>query len=298
MVAMSSVRKAIIPVAGFGTRFLPATKAMPKEMLPIIDKPVIQHVVEEAVASGITDIILVTSSSKRSVEDHFDDNPILEAWLKKSGKTRALEEIRSIGTLANFIYVRQKGPYGNATPVFNCRHLIGDEPFAVLFGDEILMGKTPRLAQMIRVFEKYGDPVLAAIEVTQEETRKYGILDPAAEVERGVFQLRGMVEKPGPERAPSRLASIGSYVLTPDIFRVIEKTKRGVGGELVLLDAIRGLMKERPIYAKKIEGRFYDTGSKIGWLRANIERALEREDLAEETRALIKQLRTSRRPLA
>lgn len=287
---MSSVRKAIIPVAGFGTRFLPATKAMPKEMLPIIDKPVIQYVVEEAVASGITDIILVTSGTKRAVEDHFDDNPILEAWLKRGGKAHAFEEIRAIGKMANFIYVRQKGPYGNATPVLNCRHLIGNEPFVVLFGDEIVVGKTPRLAQMIAVHEKYGDPVLAAIEVSADGTRKYGIIDPAAEVERGVFQLKGMVEKPGPKNAPSRLASIGSYVLTPDIFARIEKTKKGHSGEIVLLDAIRDLMKTRPIYAKKIEGAYHDTGSKIGWLRANIELALSREDLAAETRALVKKL--------
>ncbi len=285
-----SVRKAIIPVAGFGTRFLPVTKAMPKEMLPIIDKPVIQYVVEEAVASGITDIILVTSGTKRAVEDHFDDNPILEAWLKQSGKTRALEEIRSIGKLANFIYVRQKGPYGNATPVLNCRHLIGDEPFAVLFGDEILIGKKPRLRQMIEVYEKYGDPVIGAIEVTREETKKYGILDPAAEVEHGVYQLRGMVEKPGPERTPSLLAATGAYILTPNIFDHIEKMKRGHGGELILLDAIRGLMKRRPVYAKTIEGAYYDTGSKLGWLRANLELALQREDLAEDTRKLVQSL--------
>ncbi len=287
---MSSVRKAIIPVAGFGTRFLPATKAMPKEMLPIIDKPVIQYVVEEAVASGITDIILVTSSSKRAVEDHFDDNQTLEAWLKKSKKFRALEDVRAIGKMANFIYVRQKGPYGNATPILNCRHLIGDEPFAVLFGDEVLRVKTPRLGQMIKVFEKYGDPVLAAIKVTREETTKYGILEPTAEVERGVFQLKGMVEKPGPERAPSQLASIGAFVLTPDIFSAIENTKRGHGGELILLDAIRGLIKQRPVYAKTIEGTFYDTGSKLGWLRANLEMALQREDLAQDTKRLIRLL--------
>lgn len=292
--SMTSVRKAIIPVAGFGTRFLPVTKAMPKEMLPIIDKPVIQYVVEEAVASGITDIILVTSSSKRAVEDHFDDNQTLEAWLKKSKKLRALEEVRAIGKMANFIYVRQKGPYGNATPVLNARHLIGDEPFAVLFGDEIIVGKTPRLRQMISVFEKYQDPVLAAIEVSPEETKKYGILDPAAEVERGIHQLRGMVEKPGPERAPSRLASIGAFILTPDIFRAIEHTKRGQGGEFVLLDAIRELMKHRPVYAKKIEGAYYDTGSKIGWLRANLEIALERKDLSQETEQLVKSLSKGR----
>jgi len=288
---MQTVRKAIIPVAGFGTRFLPATKAMPKEMLPIIDKPVIQYVVEEAVASGITDIILVTNISKRAVEDHFDDNKPLEDWLKATGKKQQLEEIRAIGRLANFIYLRQKGPYGNATPVLNARNLIGDEPFAVLFGDEVIVGKKPRLKQMIETFDKYGDPVLCAIPVDEEGTRRYGIIDPAAEVEKGVFQLKGMVEKPGPDRAPSRLASMGAYILTPDIFRAIEKTKKGHGGEVVLLDAIFGLMKKRPIYAKTIEGRFYDTGSKIGWLKANIEIALQRPDMARETRALVKSLK-------
>lgn len=286
-----SVRKAIIPVAGWGTRFLPATKAMPKEMLPIIDKPVIQYVVEEAVASGITDIILVTSWSKRAVEDHFDDNQALEAFLKSSKKIKQLKEIRAIGTLANFMYLRQKGPYGNATPVLNARHAIGNEPFAVLFGDEMIVGKTPRLRQMIDVYEKYGDPVLSVIKVGAEGTKRYGIIDPAAEVEPGVFQVKGMVEKPGPDKAPSRLAAIGSYVLTPDIFDSIQKTKRGHGGELVLLDAVRGLMKRRPIYAKTIEGTYYDTGSKIGWLKANLEMALQRPDMAKDARALVKNLK-------
>lgn len=287
---MQKVRKAVIPVAGFGTRFLPATKAMPKEMLPIIDKPVIQYVVEEAVTSGITDIILVTNISKRAVEDHFDDNLTLEAWLKATGKKAQLEEIRAIGRMANFTYIRQKGPYGNATPVLNARALIGDEPFAVLFGDEVIVGKKPRLKQMIETFEKYRDPVLCAIEVGEEDTKRYGIIDPAAEVEKGVVQLKGMVEKPGPDKAPSRLASIGAYVLTPDIFGAIEKTKKGHGGELVLLDAIFGLMKKRPVYAKRIEGEYFDTGSKIGWLRANLEIALNRPDLRTEARALVKKL--------
>ncbi|MBI5654323.1 UTP--glucose-1-phosphate uridylyltransferase [Candidatus Uhrbacteria bacterium] len=287
---MQKVRKAIIPVAGFGTRFLPATKASPKEMLPIIDKPVIQYVVEEAVASGITDIILVTNISKRAVEDHFDDNPNLESWLKASGKKEQLEEIKAIGHLANFIYVRQKGPYGTATPVMNARSLIGDEPFAVLFGDELVVGKKPRLKQLIEVYEKYGDPVLCSIPVTDEETKKYGIIDPAAEVEKGVYQLKGLVEKPGPQKAPSRLGSIGAHVLTPDIFDEINKLKKGYGGEMILLDAIFSLMKKRPVYAKRIEGTYYDTGSKIGWLRANLEMALSRPDLAKETRVLVKKL--------
>ncbi|MBU1907994.1 UTP--glucose-1-phosphate uridylyltransferase [Patescibacteria group bacterium] len=282
------IRKVVIPVAGYGTRFLPATKAMPKEMLPIIDKPVIQYVVEEAVASGIEDVILVTSSAKRAVEDHFDDNHELEHWLEKTGKHEQLETIRQIGKMANFIYVRQKGPYGNATPVMNCRHLLGDEPFAVLFGDELFSGAAPRLRQMIEVFEKYGDPVLGAIKVDDNGTKRYGIIDPAAEVETGVFQLKGMVEKPGPEHAPSRMAAIGSYVLTPDIFDTMTQAKPGHGGEYVLLDAVCMLMKKRPIYAKMLDGAYHDTGSTLGWLMANIDTALRREDLKEDTEAFLK----------
>lgn len=285
-----SVRKVIIPVAGYGTRFLPATKAMPKEMLPIIDKPVIQYVVEEAVASGIEDVILVTSWTKRSVEDHFDENTELESWLRKTGKHEQLEEIRSIGKLANFIYVRQKGPYGSSTPVLNARHLIGDEPFAVLFGDELFFGKKPRLKQMIETYEKYGDPVLGVVPVDDDGTKRFGIIDPGAQVEKDVYQLKGMVEKPGPERAPSHLAAMGNYILTPDIFSVIEKTKRGHNGEAVLLDAIFNLMKKRPVYAQVLEGTSYDTGSKLGWLRANIEVALRRPDLAADTKKLLKKL--------
>ena len=287
---MPTIRKAVIPVAGFGTRFLPATKAMPKEMLPIIDKPVIQYVVEEAVASGITEIILVTSSSKRAVEDHFDDNHELETWLKKQKKFRALETIKNIGKLANFVYVRQKGPYGNATPILNVKHLIGDEPFAVLFGDDVMANKKPRLKQMIETFEKYTDPILGVIPTDDKGTEKYGIITPGKEVEKGVIQVKGLVEKPGPKKAPSRLASIGCYILTPDIFGAIAETKRGHSGELVLLDAIFTLMKSRPIYAKLLEGTYFDTGSKIGWLEANLKTALEREDLRGEVRKMLKRL--------
>jgi len=284
------IKKAVIPVAGFGTRFLPATKAMPKEMLPIIDKPVIQYVVEEAVASGITDIFLVTSSSKRAVEDHFDDNHELEGWLRKQKKMRALEDIKKIGRLANFVYVRQKGPYGNATPILNVKHLIGDEPFAVLFGDEVMTGAKPRLSQMIATYEKYRDPVLGVIPTDDKGTEKYGIIDPGPEVEKGIYQLKGVVEKPGPKKAPSHLASIGSYILTPDIFDAISHTKRGHGGELVLLDAIFTLMKKRPVYARLLEGTYFDTGSKIGWLEANLKIALERADLKDETKRMLKSL--------
>ncbi len=286
-----TVRKAIIPVAGFGTRFLPMTKAMPKEMLPIIDKPIIQYIVEEAVASGITDIILVTSHAKRPVEDHFDDNKELEGWLVKQRKKDLLEQIRKIGKLANFVYVRQKGPYGSATPVLNAAHLIGDEPFAVMYGDDVYAGKTPRLKQMIDVFEKYRDPVMGVIKVSDEETKRYGIVDPQAQVEKRVYQLKGLVEKPGPEKAPSRLAAAAGYILTPDIFQEIRKLKAGHGGEYVLVDAIQRLMKKRPTYACEVEGTYYDTGSKLGWLRANIEMALARPEMAGEVKAMLKKMK-------
>ncbi len=285
-----NVRKVIIPVAGFGTRFLPVTKAMPKEMLPIIDKPVIQYIVEEAVASGIEDVILVTSHTKRPVEDHFDDNPTLEAWLKAQEKKRALEDIRDISKLANFIYLRQKGPYGNATPVMNAKHLIGDEPFAVLFGDDVFDAPVPRLRQMLDVYERYGDPVLTALKTDAEGTKKYGIIEPGAKVAPRVYEVKGVVEKPGPKRAPSRLATIGGYVLTPDIFGEIKRLKPSASGELYLLDAISMLMKKRPVFAKEIEGTYHDTGSKIGWLRANLAYALRRPDMAKEARRMIRSL--------
>ncbi len=282
------VRKVIIPVAGLGTRFLPVTKAMPKEMLPIIDKPIIQYVVEEAVASGITDIILVTSHAKRPVEDHFDDNKELEGWLTKQGKTDLLEQIQGIGKLANFVYIRQKGPYGNATPVLNAAHVIGDEPFAVVFGDDVFDCKVPRLQQMIRVYEKYGDPVLGVTKVEREDIKRYGIIEPEATVEKGVYQLKSVVEKPEPDKAPSRLAATGGYILTPDIFQEIRALKPGHGGEYVTLDAIRHLMARRPVYACEIDGTYYDTGSKIGWLTANFEMALKRPEMAKDVKRMIK----------
>ncbi len=283
-----TVRKVIIPVAGFGTRFLPATKAMPKEMLPIIDKPVIQYVVEEAVASGITDVILVTSGTKRAVEDHFDDNETLEAWLKKTGKNDVLKMIKRIGKLANFIYVRQKGPYGNATPVLNAAHLIGNEPFAVVWGDDVYTGKIPRLKQMIDVYEKYHDPVLGVIKVTPPETKRYGIIDPGVKVEPRVYQIKNVVEKPGPDNTPSLLAANAGYILTPDIFKEIRRMKPGHGGEYVLADAIHMLMKKRPVYARELEGTYHDTGTKLGWLRANIEMALERPEMRKDVGKMLR----------
>lgn len=283
-----SVRKVIIPVAGFGTRFLPATKAMPKEMLPIIDKPVIQYVVEEAVASGITDIILVTSHAKRAVEDHFDENQLLESWLREQGKMEVLGQIKDITRMANFIYIRQKGPYGNATPVLNAAHLIGpDEPFAMVFGDDVYTGKVPRIKQMIDVYEKYHDPVVGVVEVPRSEVKRYGVIDPESEVEPGVFRCKGVIEKPTPEEAPSCLATNAGFILTPDIFEEIRQLTPPPGGEYVTLDAVKSLMKKRSLYACKIQGEYHDTGSKIGWLRANLAMALEREDLKKEARTMI-----------
>jgi len=284
---MSKITKAVIPVAGYGTRFLPATKALPKEMLPIVDKPVVQYVIEEAVNSGIKDIILVTGASKRAVEDHFDYNLELESWLKRTKKEDKLSEVRKIAELANFIYIRQKGPYGNGTPVLNVKHLIGDEPFCVMWGDDVFMSKKPVLTQMIEVFEKYGDPVLTALEVDDEGTEKYGILD-VTEVEKDTFQVKTIVEKPGPKKAPSHLAALGRYILTPDIFKALETIPLSKGGELWLVDAIFKLSKERPLYAKKIEGKYYDLGSKLSWLKANVELGLEHPEVGKEFRKYLK----------
>lgn len=288
---MFKIKKAIIPVAGYGTRFLPATKAMPKEMLPIIDKPVIQYIVEEAVASGIEEIILVTGASKRAIEDHFDYNYELQNWLKKQGKEEQRKQIKAIADMANFIYVRQKGPYGNGTPVLNCEKIIGNEPFAVIWGDDLFVGdRKPRLKQLIDVYQKYSDPVLTTIKIDDEGTKKYGVID-GVEVEKGVFQVKSIVEKPGPEKAPSRNGTIGAYVLTPDIFEILKKTKRGKDGELWLVDAIASLSKKRPIYACQVDGTYYDTGSKIGWLKANIDFALNRSDLRDDFKKLLKNIK-------
>lgn len=286
----STIKKVIIPVAGFGTRFLPATKAQPKEMLPIIDKPVIQYIVEEAVASGIDEVILVTGASKRAIEDHFDYNHELQSWLKKQGKDALREEIKQIADMANFIYVRQKGVYGNATPVLNCKDLIGNEPFALLWGDDLFSGGArPRLAQLIETFERYGDPVVAAIPIDDAGTEKFGVIR-GAEVETDVYQIDTIVEKPGPRRAPSRIGAVGGYVLTPDIFDVLLRLKPGKNKELGMVDALAILAKQRPIYARMVHNDYHDTGSKIGWLKANVDFALKRPDLHDEFRRYLRSI--------
>lgn len=283
------IRKAIIPAAGLGTRFLPATKAMPKEMFPVINKPVIQYVVEEAVASGIEDIIIVTGRHKRNIEDHFDNPFELEYHLSESGKDEQLEEIRRISSLANFIYVRQKGAYGNATPVINARRLIGDEPFAVLYGDDFFISRPPRLKQMIDAYNYYKGPILCCIESKKEEdTKRYAFIK-GDKVSENIIQVDELIEKPGPGRAPSNIASVSGYVLTPDIFEVLDHLKPGKGGEYYLPDAIAELGKKRSIFGCVIQnGSYYDTGNPFAYLKANIDIGLKDPELGAELKAYLK----------
>lgn len=284
------IRKAVIPAAGYGTRFLPMTKACPKEMLPIIDKPIIQYVVEEAVASGIEDIIIVTGSNKRAIEDHFDHNLELENYLEKGGKLEQLEEIRKIARMANFVYIRQKGPYGNGTPVLNAENVIGNEPFAVLWGDEFIYAEPPRLKQMIEVFDQYQDPVISAVRVTQDRLNKYGIAK-VKDVAPKIFEIEEIVEKPEPQDAPSDLATHGAYILTPDIFQALKKLEPGKCGEIWLTDGINALRGNHKIYAREIEnGKYYDTGNKLEYLKANVDFALKREDINNEFKEYLEEI--------
>lgn len=278
-----------MPVAGFGTRFLPITKALPKEMLPVVDKPVVQYIVEELVASGIPDIIFVTGQNKRAVEDHFDFHPELEAWLEKTGKDKALAEVRKIASLANFVYIRQKGPYGNGTPVLNARHLIGNEPFVVVWADEFFINREkPRVRQLVEIFEKYSGTVLTAVKTDDEGTKRYAIIE-GTKIEEDVLQITKMVEKPGPKATKSRLASVGGYVLTSEIFDELEKTPVR-NQELWLADAIASLGKKQPLYAKKVEAEYYDVGSRLGWYEANLKLGLKSPELGGELKKLIKNL--------
>lgn len=282
------IRKAVIPAAGFGTRFLPATKAMPKEMLPIVDKPIIQYVVEEAVASGIEDIVIVTGWHKRSIEDHFDYPFELERRLLDAGKEKQAEEVRRIANLANFIYVRQKGPYGNGTPVLNARRVIGDEPFAVLWGDEFIHSNPPRLKQMIDVWEKTGQPNISAVRVAKDAVSKYGIAD-VEPVSDGVSKIKRIVEKPKPEDAPSDLAAHGAYIFTPRIFDILAQTPVGKSNELWLTDAISTLAKETDVHAVEIKnGKYYDTGNKLEYLKTVVEFGLDHPEVKDDFRAFLK----------
>lgn len=290
---MKKVTKAVIPAAGFGTRFLPQTKAMPKEMLPIVDKPVIQYVVEEAVASGIKDIVIVTGSSKRAIEDHFDmPNADLVNNLIQGGKEKLLEEVKRIAEMANFIYIRQKGLYGNGTPVLSAESVIGNESFAVLWGDEFISSDPPRLSQMMKVYEKYGGVVISGVRIEQKERlSKYGIAD-LEPVEDKVYKINRIVEKPNPDEAPSNLATHGAYILPPEVFPALRGLKPTKGGEIWLTDAINVLREQGvPVYACEIEnGTYYDTGSKIEYLKTVIEFALKHKDLNGEFREYLKSL--------
>jgi UTP--glucose-1-phosphate uridylyltransferase len=276
-------RKAVFPVAGLGTRFLPATKAQPKEMLPLVDKPIIQYGVEEALASGVDNIILVTGRGKNAIEDHFDVSVELETFLEARGKTDLLAEIRKISNLINFSYVRQGEPLGLGHAVLVTRTLVGQEPFAVILGDDVIDAKPPALRQMIDVFEDVDGPVLAIEEVPRADVSAYGIID-ADEVRPGVYKIRDLVEKPPRDEAPSNLAIIGRYLLTPDIFPALEATAKDRTGEIQLTNGLRRLLKQRPIYGCRIDGVRHDTGNKLGFLRAVVYFALRRPDLADRFR--------------
>jgi UTP--glucose-1-phosphate uridylyltransferase len=272
------IRKAVFPAAGLGTRFLPATKAQPKEMLPLVDKPIIQYGVEEAVASGVDNIILVTGRGKNAIEDHFDVSVELETFLEARGKKELLAEIRKISNLINFSYVRQGEPLGLGHAVLVARPLVGDEPFAVILGDDVIDATPPALRQMIDVFEEVNGPVLAIERVPREDVSSYGIIA-GEEIRPGVYRIHDLVEKPPRDEAPSDLAIIGRYILTPDIFPALAATVSDRTGEIQLTNGLRQLLKSRPIYGCQINGARHDTGNKLGFLKAVVYFALRRRDL-------------------
>lgn len=289
------VRKAVIAAAGFGTRFLPQTKAMPKEMLPLVDKPIIQYIVEELVDAGIEDIVIVTGYHKRSIEDHFDHlSADLRANLKQGGKTELLEETKKISNLANFAYIRQKGPYGNGTPILNAEHLIGDEPFIYTFADDFIVAEPSRFAQMIELYERTGSTVLTCIRVEKDEDyKRYGIVA-GDQVEDGILRMSTIVEKPGRENAPSNLASVSGYLFTPDIFEYLHRAKENLqddqefyaqfGMQLMINDG-----KELLAYEVK-NGKYYDTGNKLEYLKTVVDFALRHDDLKDEFRDYLRTL--------
>jgi len=278
-----TVRKVVFPAAGLGTRFLPATKAQPKEMLPLVDKPIIQYGVEEAVSSGVTNIILVTGRGKNAIEDHFDVNIELESFLQVRGKTEQLAEVRKISSMINVAYVRQGEPLGLGHAVLVARELVGDEPFAVILADDVIDANPPAIKQMIDVFDRVGGPVLAVERMPREEISKYGVIAPALgeNLGDGIYRVRDLVEKPPAREAPSDLAIIGRYILTPDIFPALASIKSDRTGEIQLTNGLRELLKSRPIYACEVQGVRHDTGNKLGFLKAVVYFALKRPDLAE-----------------
>jgi len=278
---VKKVRKAIIPAAGLGTRFLPATKAMPKEMLPIVDKPTIQYIVEEAIASGIEDIIIVTGKGKRSIEDHFDFAPELEQNLESKGKFDLLDRVRYSTNLADIHYIRQKEPKGLGHAVWCARNFIGDEPFAVLLGDDIVQSDTPCLRQLINQYEETHSSVIGVQSVPDQETHRYGIVEPSVQDGRR-YQVENFVEKPAPGTAPSNLAIMGRYVLTPEIFMYLDQQETGAGGEIQLTDAIHKLNQIQRVFAYDFEGKRYDVGEKVGFVKTTVEFALQNEEIRGE----------------
>jgi UTP--glucose-1-phosphate uridylyltransferase len=278
---LMKVRKAIIPAAGLGTRFLPATKAQPKEMLPIVDKPTLQYIIEEAVESGIEEILIITGRNKKSIEDHFDRSVELELELETKGKHELLEEVKKISDMVNIHYIRQKEPKGLGHAIYCAKSFIGNEPFAVLLGDDIVYSEKPCLKQMIGAYDEYKTSVLGVQEVLQEDVCKYGIVD-GKQIDGRVYTVKGLVEKPAIEDAPSNIAILGRYIINPAIFEILEHTQPGRGGEIQLTDALKELAQKEAMYAYNFEGRRYDVGDKQGFLEATVEFALRREDLREE----------------
>ena len=291
MAVTRKIRKAVFPAAGLGTRFLPATKAQPKEMLPLVDKPIIQYVIEEAVASGLTSIIIVTGKGKNAIEDHFDVSYELERHLAARNQHDLLEQVQAISSMINVSYVRQGEQLGLGHAVLMAKDLVGDEPFAVMLGDDIIDSAVPCMRQMINVFESYGGPVIAVQQVTKDEISAYGVIDGTPEGDSGrLYRIRDLVEKPKAEEAPSDLAIIGRYILTPDIFEELERTPRGTGSEIQLTDGLRQLSRRRPLFGYRFEGVRHDAGNKLGFLKATVEFALKRKDLGGPFRDYLKGL--------
>jgi len=284
------ITKAVFPAAGLGTRFLPATKAMPKEMLPLVDKPLIQYVVEEAVSSGIEEVVLVTGRAKRAIEDHFDVAFELEEELRAKGKHKILNEVQRIADLVTFCYIRQKKALGLGHAVLTAKRVVGNDPFAVLLGDDIIDAETPVLRQMMNVYQRYPGTILAIQKVPRSQTGQYGIID-ARKIEKGVYLVKHLVEKPAPEEAPSNLAIIGRYILRPEIFAALEHTKPGKGGEIQLTDGLRLLMDKQPIYAYEFEGTRHDAGDKLGFLKATVEFGLKNAEFGSEFRSYLQKLK-------
>ncbi|HET8646270.1 MAG TPA: UTP--glucose-1-phosphate uridylyltransferase GalU [Vicinamibacteria bacterium] len=285
------LRKAVFPAAGLGTRFLPATKAQPKEMLPLVDKPIIQYVIEEAVAAGLTNIIIVTGRGKNAIEDHFDVSYELEKLLEERGKYDLLEQVRAISSMISVSYIRQGETLGLGHAVLVARELVGDEPFAVMLGDDIIDAPVPCMKQMVEVFERVGDPIVAVYRVPPDEISAYGVIDgvPEPDNER-VYRIRDMVEKPPPASAPSDMAIIGRYILTPDIFEALSSTERDHGGEIQLTNGIRALRRHRRVYGYRFDGIRHDAGNKLGFLKATVEFALKRDDLGGPFREYLRSL--------